>query len=267
MTAPHRAAVFFVSTAAAFLLLALPVQADHWWGGGFHWPRLATFDLALGDNVSAAWNGHVDAAAADWNDVVGSYDQMINVVVGAGTTNAKQCRASSGRVEVCNGAYGFNGWIGIAQAWLANDFDHIHITQATVKFNDSYFTLPEYNSLEYRQMVACHEIGHTLGLGHRDEDFENAPIGSCLDYSADPLPNQGPDDHDFQQLDDIYTMFTEHLLAPTGPGGGKGRGKVQVDPGDAAAWGHLMADNGREALFEAELGQGRRLVTFVLWAR
>jgi len=27
---------------------------------------------------------------------------------------SKQCRATSGRVEVCNGTYGNNGWLGVA---------------------------------------------------------------------------------------------------------------------------------------------------------
>lgn len=272
MTARPRAAWIVGATAAALLAAPFTVKADHWWGGGFHWPELPVFDLALGDNVSSAWASYVDEAAADWNDVPGAYGQMINVVIGPGSTNAKQCRPTAGKVEVCNGSYGTNGWLGLAQAWLANHDNHIHMTQAIVKLNDSYFTMPFYDTPAWRQMVACHEIGHTLGLGHRDEDFGNEPLGSCLDYSEDPTTSQLPDDHDYEQLEWIYTLFTEHATPSEGgggggKGGGNGRGKFQADPGDAAGWGQLMADNGREAFFEADLGSGRKVVTFVLWAR
>jgi hypothetical protein len=114
MTGRARAAWIVGVLAAVLFAAPFTVKADHWWGGGFHWPELPIFDLTLGDNVSSAWTSYVDEAVADWNDVPAPFGQAINVVLGPGSTNPRQCRASADRVEVCSGAYGLNGWLGVA---------------------------------------------------------------------------------------------------------------------------------------------------------
>src|SRR4030095_6084444 len=104
-------------------------------------------------------------------------------------------------VEVCNGSYGNNGWLGIAQIWVSGK----HITQGSVRLNDTYFDTPKYNTDAWRQLVVCQEVGHTFGLDHQDEDFDNRPLGTCMDYSNDPTPNQHPDQHDYDELAIIYS--------------------------------------------------------------
>ena len=47
--------------------------------------------------------------------------------------NPKNCKAVSGRVEVCNSHYGNTGWLGVAQIWVSG----LHIQQGTVKLNDT----------------------------------------------------------------------------------------------------------------------------------
>jgi len=114
----------------------------------------------------------------------------------------------------------------------------------------------------------CQEIGHTFGLDHQDEDFGNADLGTCMDYSNNPGPNQQPNDHDYQQLDEIY----EHLDG--GSSGGdeprnKGRGKKPKGRGiDQSAWGRRVAvsNNGHTSVHVLKLGGGKRIVTFVIWA-
>src|SRR5688572_31754287 len=53
-----------------------------------------------------------------------------------------KCRPTAGRIEVCNAAYGNNGWLGIAQIWISG----AHITQGTTKLNDTYFNTDTYNT-------------------------------------------------------------------------------------------------------------------------
>ena len=106
------------------------------------------------------------------------------------------CRSSPQRR-----AYGNNGWLGIAQIWASGS----HITQGVVKLNDTYFNTPTYDTGSWRQFVMCQEIGHTFGLDHQDENFNNANLGSCMDYTNNPSSNQHPNTHDYDQLESIYS--------------------------------------------------------------
>jgi hypothetical protein len=38
----------------------------------------------------------------------------------------------------------------------------------------------------------CQEVGHTFGLDHQDENFNNTNLGTCMDYTNDPSTNQHP---------------------------------------------------------------------------
>jgi hypothetical protein len=82
-----------------------------------------------------------------------------------------KCRPSAGRVEVCNGNYGDNGWLGFAQIWINSD----HITQGAAKMNDTY--LGSVYSTTNKQHVICQEVGHTSGHGHQDESPPVAATG------------------------------------------------------------------------------------------
>src|SRR4029453_1923478 len=77
-----------------------------------------------------------------------------------------------------------------------------------------------YNSNAWRQLVTCQEVGHTFGLDHQDENFTNANLGTCMDYTNDPSTNQHPNQHDYDQLEAIYA----HLDGGGGGGGGGGCG-------------------------------------------
>jgi predicted Zn-dependent protease len=56
-----------------------------------------------------------------------------------------------------------------------------HIVQGTTKVNDTYFNTATYNTRAWRQLVMCQEVGHTFGLDHQDETFNNPNLGSCMD--------------------------------------------------------------------------------------
>lgn len=248
-------------------------SASHSWGV-YHWGRTANpFTLELGDNVSSKWDAHLGLTASDWN-----LSNVLDTVVAKGSTKPRNCKAKDGRVEVCNARYGFTGWLGIAQIWVSTD----HITKGVVKVNDNYFDTATYNTPAWRNTVMCQEVGHTLGLAHQDEDFYNAPLGTCMDYSADPTPNQHPNQHDYDMLETIYAhLDSVDTVGPpaddggNGKGNGKGGGKgkpagvgADIDLNDPSAWGSAVRQDakGRNSLHVRDLGNGEKLFTFVIWA-
>jgi hypothetical protein len=257
MTADIRRRV--VRSGAALVLagaLSSTVSADHAWGN-YHWARTANpFTLALGDNVSAVWDSHLRAASADWTT-----SSVLDTVVVAGQARNKQCRPQAGRAEVCNAAYGNNGWLGIAQIWASGS----HITQGVVKMNDTYFNTTQYNTPAWRQFVVCQEVGHVFGLDHQDENFTNANLGTCMDYTNNPGTNQEPNRHDYDQLEEIYA----HLDSTTTVGADVPQGNGNVDLDNPSEWGRLMKSShgGRTQTFERDFGHGRKVITHVIWAQ
>jgi len=245
-------------TMLAVVVLAAAFQsstsADHSWGG-YHWARTSQpLILKLGDNVTSAWDSHLNVASSDWSN-----STVLNTDVVGGTANPKNCRPTSGRVEVCNSTYGNNGWLGIAQIWITGGE---HITQGVTKLNDTYFRSGKYNTPAWRQFVTCQEIGHTFGLDHQDEDFNNANLGSCMDYTSDPSTNQHPNKHDYDELVTIYT----HLDSTTTVSPSPAFGGAQAE--SPSEWGQLMkvSHGGRTQVFERDFGNGQKIITFVIWA-
>lgn len=85
-----------------------------------------------------------------------------------------------------------------------------------MRFNDHFLYNEEresYTSNPFsRQMAVCHEIGHSVGLPHQDENEHNANSGSCMDYTTRPEGGGefGPSDlhpnaMDFETLDEAYS--------------------------------------------------------------
>lgn len=242
-----------VASALMVAIYASSPSASHSWNG-YHWARSSNpVTLTLGDNVSPAWDGNLAMAASDWNQ-----SSVLNVSVGAGRASKKNCRPAEGAIEVCNGAYGYNGWLGVAQIWVSGK----HITAGSARMNDSYFRLAAYSDPAWKQLVVCQEVGHIFGLDHQDENFDNPSLGTCMDYSNDPVPNQHPDNHDYAELASIY----QHLdpIAQSAPQPGPGR-----DAELPSEWGRLMKSSrgGRTQVFERDFGGGQKVVTFVIWAQ
>jgi hypothetical protein len=190
-----RKAVVAAALGSAALLVGGQALANHAWNT-YHWSRTtAEITPPVGDNVTSQWDSYLRTAASDWNRSV-----YIQSPVVTGQSNARNCRPTAGRIEVCNSTYGNTGWLGIAQIWLTGG----HISQGTTKLNDSYFNTAQYNTPSWRALVACQEIGHNYGLGHQDENFATDSTNSCMDYTNLPAGNEHPDAHDYQQLETIY---------------------------------------------------------------
>ncbi len=104
---------------AALILLvvaAFPVVllASHSWGG-YHWARTVNpFTLKMDDNVDSSWQSAFNGAISDW-----SKSTVLDMTTVADGTRPKPCKATSGRVEVCNAAYGYRGWLALAQIWVS----------------------------------------------------------------------------------------------------------------------------------------------------
>jgi hypothetical protein len=58
----------------------------------------------------------------------------------------------------------------------------------------------------------CHEIGHGFGLYHTDEDFDNADLGNCLDYSLQPEANLHPGTINYERLVLLYGETSRRFL-------------------------------------------------------
>lgn len=259
-------------TLFVFAALATVTSADHSWGG-YHWARTSNpFTIKTGDNVSAEWDPYLDEAISDWN-----VSTVLGLLEVAGGTNPKNCRPTTGRIEVCNSKYGNNGWLGIAQIWITGGE---HITQAITKVNDTYFNTPTYNTPAWRRLVMCQELAHDFGLDHQDETFDNPNLGSCMDYTNDPdggpggassndPSNEHPNAHDYEQIEIIY----QHTDSTTTVGQRVNNAAVPPAMNDLeldgpGQWGRLIRSsrNGRVQVYELDFGRGHKILTHVFWA-
>jgi hypothetical protein len=266
-------------TMSVFVLIAVlaafpfSASANHSWGG-YHWARTSNpFTVKLGDNVSSKWDSILSTTSSDWSK---STVLDTRVVTGHDAGKTRRCPATAGMVEVCNDTYGNNGWLGVASIWATGG----HITQGTVKLNDTYFNTSTYNTTAWRNLVSCQEVGHTFGLDHQDENFSNSNLGTCMDYTNNPGTNQHPNQGDYDQLLCIYDpasanrtlSTTTHSCRGTGHNdssttiGAAPAGFANADLHAIENWGEKVSDNGKTAVFVRDFGNGYNIITFVIWA-
>jgi hypothetical protein len=248
---------------ATAISLAFIAGATHSWGG-YHWARTSNpFLLKVGDNLTEAWDPYLASSVFDWSN-----SNVLDLAIVTGGTNnskgrltPKNCISTPGQVEVCNFKYGSNGWLGIAGISVSGG----HITQGYVKMNDSYFSTTKYNTPAWKNLVLCQEVGHIFGLDHQDEDFANTPLGTCMDYSSDPLPNQHPNQHDYDMLETIYAHMDTNTTLSSALVSGNLSGIDTNEPGE---WGRSIrtSKDGKASLYVREFAGGHKLFTFVFWA-
>ena len=265
-----KATVLMSATALAVVVGTSTLVANHSWGK-YHWARTSNpFTLKVGNNLNSGWSTYLADAIGSWNR-----SSVLQLTAVQGQSDAN-CSPTSGRIEACNGSYGENGWLGIASVWARGS----HILQATTRVNDTYFNMPQYNSAAWRRFVMCQEIAHDFGLDHQDETFNNANVGSCMDYTNDPdgglggfsasdPSNEFPNQHDFDQLVTIY----DHLDRSSSIGAVRPNANANANANAAnqlsrGQFGQLVrsTNNGRTQLFVLDVGDGARIFTHVIWA-
>ena len=249
--------VTILASLAMLVVLPLSAQASHSWGS-YHWARTANpFAINVVDSMTTDWDANLGIAIRDWDS-----SSVLNVAREDGNSSnntRKRCPAVSGKVRSCNAAYGYNGWLGLAQIWTSGG----HIVQGVAKTNDSY--LVSYDPTN-RQHVICQEIGHSWGLGHQDESGKD--LDTCMDYSS-KLDNPHPNAHDYVQLETIYNHL-ETAAAPSNKG--RNRNARAFENANVRAqenWGRKVSEspNGQSAVFVRDFGGGLKILTHVTWAR
>ena len=119
----------------------------------------------------------------------------------------------------------------------------------------------------------CQEVGHTFGLDHQDENFTNANLGTCMDYTYNPSgtpPNLGPNTHDFDQLVSIYghsdsVTKVGRTVSPSLVNS-SAADEDDLSKGDDLGKVVRKDSKGRPSLYERDLGKGETLFTFIFWA-
>jgi hypothetical protein len=238
---------------------------------GYHWARKQPqFTLEVGDNVDGDWDALLKQAISEWSE-----SGTVTMKEIKGSTNPQKCSPTTGIVEVCNGQYGTdNGWLGLTQLYFDDAGDHVE--SVTVQFNDSFFNQSDgqYNDPAARQHTACHELGHSTGLGHVNTD-------SCMNDSQNAVFNNvQPMNKDYQQLSSIY----HHKDSTTTVDGSqkkekdkdKKKKKHKKRQGNATKEGGFFAPTslpsvpsgltGSETVTVQTLDNGQKVVSYITWA-
>lgn len=266
--------ISLVAFLAVLGLVVAPAHADHSWST-YHWARTtSSFDLTIINSTTSDWDAYVSQAVSDW-----SQSTVLNMVEDTSGSTSKRvrrkCDGGTGTVRICNLDYGNTGWLGIAGISIDNDG---HITTGYTKLNDTYFSDPYYDNFEWRQSVTCQELGHDVGLGHQDEDFNNDSLFTCMDYQ-DP-PYEYPNKHDYDQLEAMYNHVDSYDSYASSDGGGddggggngcnappgKGCNKASSNSQADIGWGRSIAKRGNQEVFVRIHPDGTMDVTHVIWA-
>jgi len=124
--------------------------------------------------------------------------------------------------------------------------------------NHNSFNTSTYHDPSAKQQVKYQENGHTFG--HRHQHGRQAT--SCMNDGFQYLFNAAyeyPNQHDYDELGVIYAHLDDSSTI-----GASARGPSNAAAANAADWGPPAESQGRELVFEKDLGGGHKLVTWVL---
>lgn len=171
-----RATTIAVLASALAALAAAPANADHWWWAqpytgaiihlqGGHHPGFGFYN---GADQDAEVRTRLEYARGAWN--YAPYMTIGNVG-----------SPGSAHVRAWDDYYGYTTWSGLT--W-ASTWDGNHTAYFDVYMNLSYMSSPYPTAWQYKQAVACHELGHALA-GVTDQTV-NDPSCMAVGYGASP---------------------------------------------------------------------------------
>ena len=113
---------------------------------------------------------------------------------------------------------------------------------------------------------------HILGLDHQDTTFNNTNLGTCMDYTNNPLEppsNVDPNQHDYDELVTIYSHLDSTTTVSAPASSKMPPAMADIDLTTPGQWGKLIrtSHNGRTALYELDFGRGFKVFTFIIWVQ
>lgn len=154
----------------------LTCPPDRWARNGYNHPQVYFLD-----HTSAAWP--ITEVVPEWNLAIG-VDSWYRWYTNGCPGNGTHC------VNVYDANYGNTGWTGLTH-FNANSSQYFIDGSVYSQLNDYYG-----GTAAQHRNTACHETGHTLGLGH------NTSTTSCMYYAR--TSEQYPNSNDFSMLHSIY---------------------------------------------------------------
>jgi hypothetical protein len=187
--------------------------------GTFRWQNDGNgLELEILNALDDSWQSILEKAVDNWDN--GSPIDSLTLSI-TRVPYEINCEAETAKLKVCNGNYGKTKWRGLNEVLLNRQSNTI--VSSSAKLNEYYL---KYEGADQKLYTMCHEIGHGFGLPHWDEDFFNANLGNCMDYTDNPVANKQPDTSNFEFLADLYGGRNVTALAEGIPPGRRLQSKL-----------------------------------------
>jgi hypothetical protein len=246
--------VIFLATT---LGISAPANADH--AIGFSWPRTGPeLTVPIVNNSGPAWQDAINTAVTNWNQ-----SSVIESPLLPQENAAAACPLREGRIIICD-----NNWTTkeakgyyVKIQWFTSQGV---VGKATIKLNQRS-SLAE-TPLQKKRIV-CLALGTVYGLDLQDFDFDNPDLEdgqgrtSCMDFSSTPDDNIQPNDHDYEQLEEIYAdSVTDFGMRSFDSSGQDGQSTETENWGEAIRF----DSRGRPTHFRKQVGENGQITTMVL---
>lgn len=204
---------WIVLSTAVLLSLCTSATAQAGHNNFIHWqsaPQNPYRNPAIIDRTTGSWPSNVSAAASWWSGNVTNLD--LSYQTGSACTSEFPTQ-QPGVIKVCSRDFnracaggGANQWLGCSEPvvhWPTN-----HIESYLVLFDE---VVPGFTWTESaRRQIACHELGHTLGL------WERMDPGTCMLSEPNPSGYLTGDGHDLDVLNNELYSHVDGCCAPEG---------------------------------------------------